>query len=400
MLRWLKADIKLYKLLNPFFIYVVAFLLSIFFYLWNWSDLYPALSPELILFFIISFIIFISTGLILRRKIPANPSSTSVPALLKDVSFIILVILGIINILIEGYIPILDNSHDYRQFGAPVVDVLFNTFSIFLSLVLFQSFLTGKVKRHLLFVILILIFQIFLYRRSTIVWIVVSSSLMYILNKKTIKSYVIILLLFIIPFLSYSFGYYGNIRSNLTETYVREDLKSSLVFKELKISHTHYMTYLYISSPLANLQNNIRPENRFINRGNFKEALFYCIVPQSLTLRLGNKIGLSSAEVTLIHPHLIAGTCYMNSYSTLGWMGMIILTIYILLFITISLYIINKWKTFGFEIIPLLITTVALLIFDNMLVRFDTILILIIYPVFFHYISEFAGRHSVSVQQS
>ena len=46
-----------------------------------------------------------------------------------------------------GYLPVLDRSHDYREFGMPVIDPVFNSLSIFFSVFFFQSYLGGKKEK-------------------------------------------------------------------------------------------------------------------------------------------------------------------------------------------------------------------------------------------------------------
>jgi hypothetical protein len=163
-------------------------------------------------------------------------------------------------------------------------------------------------------------------------------------------------------------------------------LEASEKFKNLNISHNHYMTYLYISSPLANLQENIEKAGTTIKKTDFKEFLFYCLIPESFTLRLENPLELSPPVCYLITPDLIAGSFLMVAFYTLGWTGMTIMFLYLSLFILVCLVLIRKWKTFSSVTISLLSATVSLLIFANFLNRLDVILMLFVYPVLFHFI--------------
>lgn len=386
MNRLLKSKIYLGFLVNPFYIYCISFVLAIFIYLWGWSDLYPKLSAKLLIFFLLSFIAFSVAGYKL------NPGKfidlkTEMPLFyFNDIMFLIIIFLGLLNILLMGYLPVIDTSHNYLEYGIHVIDPLFNTLSIFFSVFYFQSYLTRKNKRFIFYVVIILILQILIFRRSTIVWIVLSSVYLFILYKQKIRIIVLLLGILCIPVLSYCFGLYGNARSNLSKSYVINDLGASDVFKSSGISHNNYMTYLYVSSPLANLQKNIDERADPSELAHFRSFIFYCLVPQSVTLRLERSGKLHPPSCYLITPDLIVGTFFMIGFYTFGWTGMFVMLAFLIAFILISLKIIRKIEIFGLTTFSILSSAVSFLIFSNFLNRMDIILMIICYPVFFHFI--------------
>ena len=285
-----------------------------------------------------------------------------------------------------GYLPVLDQSHDYREFGIPVIDPLFNSLSIFFSVFFFQSFLENKKRRFLIYVFIILIIQILLFRRSTIVWIMTSSTFIFFLYKRKISILIIVAGIICIPLLSYCFGLYGNKRSNLTKSMVMNDLGASNAYMNSGINYNHYMTYLYVSSPLANLQKNIDEGKGFFNNGEIKDFFFYSLMPVSLTIRLEKTLNLTPPGCDLIKPNLIVGSFFMVSFCTMGWPGMIIMLLYLFIFIVFCLFLINRWDTFSITTYSILSTAVCLLTFSNFLNRLDVILMLFIYPVIFHFL--------------
>lgn len=393
MWRLLNTRISLSFIANPFYMYCVAFTLAIFVYLWGWSDIFPELSAGLILFLAVTSILFIFAGHIFIKKPSEIFNYQTHSSFLDDIIFGLIILLGLINVLYMGYLPVMDRSHNYREFGMPIVDIVFNTLSIFFTLHFFHLFLENKKRRFLIYVLIILIFQILLYRRSTIVWIFTSSSFLYLLNRKKISLLILSVCIICIPLLSYCFGLYGNTRSKLSKSYVLNDLRASDAFKYSGISRNHYMTYLYVSSPLANLQKNIYEGDGFLNRGDFKDFSFYCLIPESLTNRLEKSLNLNKPVCNLITPDLIVGSYFMVSFYTLGWGGMIVMFLYLFVFILIVLYVLRKWSTFGMETLSLLSATVSLLIFSNFLNRLDMILMLFVYPVLFHLI--FTGSYKI-----
>jgi hypothetical protein len=385
-------EVNLVSFINPFFLYGISFLLALFVYCWGWSDIFPALSSGLILFLVITILIFLYSGILIKKKKLLEPGFYRITGSLSDYIFLVIICLGILNVLWMGYLPIIDRSHNYREFGMPVIDPVFNTLSIFFSVFFFQGFLQQKKKRYLIYLLLILLFQVLIFRRSTVVWILTGSSFLYILNQKRIKAVLIVAFVALIPLFSYYFGLFGSARSHLTSSFVINDLKASESFRSLNISPNHYLTYLYVSSPLANLQENIdKSESRF-NKENLRIFLFYCMVPESITMRLQNRMNMTPPACRLVMPELLAGSFYMVAFYTLGWYGMALMFLYLMLLILTCLLLIKRWDIFRQVTLSLLCTTVALLIFSNFLNRLDVLLILFIYPVLFHFIFSRSGK--------
>jgi hypothetical protein len=392
----LNKKLNLSYIVNPFYLYCLAFSLAVFVYLWGWSKIFPELSASLIVFLAATFTLFLYTGYLIGKRKLLLFTNRGFNASLNDLIFWLIIILCIINILYMGYLPIMDRSHNYREFGMPIIDPVFNSLSIFFSVFFFQSYLDSKKKRFLLYTVLILILQFLLFRRSAIVWIITSSFFLFLLKKQKIHLLILIAGIICIPLFSYCFGIYGNTRSNLTKSIVLNDLGASDAFKNSGIDHNHYMTYLYLSSPLANLQENINKSKGFFNKGDLKDFMFYCLVPESITLRLEEPLHLTSPICNLITPELIVGSFYMIGFYTLGWPGMIIILLFLSSLILLCLAIIRKWDTFALVTLSLLCTTVSLLIFSNFLNRLDVLLMLFFYPVLFHFLYTRSGTKTIS----
>ena len=386
MLRLLKKKVDIGFIVNPFYLYCIAFSVALLVYSFGWSKIFPELSKSLILFLIVTFVLFLPAGYVLMKKKNEFINHNALNLSWNDIIFTIIILLGSINILLMGYLPLIDRSHNYREFGMPVIDPIFNTLSIFFSVFLMHSFLDTKKKRFLIYFIIILAIQVVIFRRSTIIWILTSSSFLFLMYRKRISLLVLIAGIICLPLFSFLFGIYGNARSNLTKTFVLNDLGASDVFKNSGISYNHYATYLYVSSPLANLQENIDRRDVKLNDGDLKRFLFYCIIPESFTLRLEKPLKLLQPSCFLITPNLIAGSFYMVGFYILGWSGMILLFIFLFLFILLCFLILRKWSACRLETISLLSTAVSLLIFSNFLNRLDVILLLFVYPVLFHWI--------------
>lgn len=394
MSNFLSKEVPLAFLINPFYIYCATFSLSIFLYLWGWSSLYPEFSYPLILYFIITFGISIILGRISGKfrilEFIKEPKSRN-HFLLLDLIFLVIILMGILDVYLTGYIPVLDRSRNHLDFGFPVIDPIFSSLSIFFSVFFFQTFLESRRKRYFIYFILLIVFQLLIFRRSTVIWILTASVIIFILDRKRLKTIVLLICFLSIPLISFGFGIYGNFRNNLGKSYVMNDLAPAERFKNSGINPNHYLTYLYFSSPLANLQSNVNHEDGFTNNGKLRDFMFNCILPQSLTLRLKDPLKLPVPEYSLIHPHLIAGSFLLVSYSTLGWLGMIFMFFLLILYIITCTVIIRRWNTFSLTTYAILLTTVSLLTFSNFLNRLDVLLTLFVYPVIFHFVFKSAN---------
>jgi len=388
----LNKKVSLDFIVNPFFLYTLSFSVSVFVYLLGWSRIYPPLSAGLVIFLAVTILLFLSAAIVLMKNRSEFIIIQDFKTSLNDIIFLAIILLSVLNVLYMGYLPVTDRSHNYLEFGMPVVDPIVNTLSIFFSVVYFHSFLDTRKKRFLVYFFSILIIQILFYRRSTITWIVISSFFLFLLYMRNVSLKILAICVICLPFFSYSFGLYGNTRSRLAKSFVLNDLGASDSFKNSGISYNHYMTYLYISSPLANLQENINKRDVNIKDGKLKDFLFYCLIPESFTLRLEKPLHLTPPSCYLICPNLIAGSFYMISFYLMGWSGMIIMFIFLFAFLLLGLFVIRKWNTYNLEALSLLSAAVSLLIFSNFLNRLDVIIMLFVYPVIFHFISKQNSR--------
>ena len=278
----------------------------------------------------------------------------------------------------------LKQDFKYREYGVSILDPIYYSLSVFISVYyLLSYFKKGKVK-FLIYLIVIILFQILLYRRYTLVWIFFSSLFLFIFIKQKIPAYLIIFGLVLLVLSSLLFGFFGNKRSNFDKDYILNEFGANSKFNELNISYHHFLTYLYISSPLANLQKNIDIRNDSISHNDIKSFAFYSIIPSSLTTRIEEYLKISPPECNLISPNLLVGSYYMIGYYLLGWFGMIILTLFLLVCLSVSILLVPGSSPFFPISLCLASTAAVLMIFDNFLIRSDVILMLFIYPLVSH----------------
>jgi hypothetical protein len=152
------------------------------------------------------------------------------------------------------------------------------------------------------------------------------------------------------------------------------------------------MTYLYISSPLANLQKNISRNDSFLKNRDLKAFIFYALVPSSITVRLEKYLKIAPPDINLISPYLIVGTCFIYGYYTLGWLGMILMILFLLIFFSLGLAFANRYQIFYTTGLAMTSTTSFLMIFSNFINRNDSLILVFLYPAIFHFIYKSAGN--------
>ena len=369
-------------LINPFYLYSISFILAILFYQLQWSNQFPALSISLLFFMGLTFLILIPFGSKLNDYLKIRPN-TEVPGKIFDFIFAVIVLLGIISIAVRGYVPILKSDFNYHRFGIRYLYFFFNSLSIFFSVHYFCIFLEHKKAKFLVYLIILIILLVAVYSRYALFLCLFSCLFVFVLFKRKLP--VLYIVFAIIAFLAsiYLFGYLGNKRSRFESSYILHDLGASSTYVKRSSDINLYMTYLYITSPLANLQKNIDHSKGFSNNNDLKEFVFYSLIPWNITSRLYDRVNLHSQDYSLVNKDLIVGTYYMRGFYNLGWTGMILLTLIFIGFVLFSTWISSKNPQFKMTSIALLSTVSSLLIFDNFMIKPDVLFMLFIYPFAF-----------------
>ena len=252
---------KIYrKLYNPNYLYVITFILPFLIYSLQWSTLYPPLSASLLLFYLGSFIVYLIAGYLSNRLKPFYFNQISRSS--YNVLFVSCILgLYLAEIVLARKIPLfglLKGDFTYGDhFGIPVIHTLLVSFNSFYAVYLFHQYISKKNKVLLLQFVLLLIPYILLVYRSNIMGVFVSCFFIFLLNNRI--TYRIILSSVVAVLLSfYGFGFLGNLRSGQGDpTYIARASGATDQFLESMVPKEYYWTYLYVASPVANLQNNM-----------------------------------------------------------------------------------------------------------------------------------------------
>lgn len=356
---------------NPFFIYITSFLLAITFYLFGWSDIYPTLSAGLVGFLILTFFVSFILGVFIYKK--QKSKNTSIPVDSKVICGIVFIcFLSTIECVLYPNVPLLQSIQgidvEHNEYGIPLLHPLIISLTNFYSIYAFHIYLSTRKKLFLFYHLFFYIPNLIFFTRGNIVMIWISITFVFLqLKRLNFKNlfYICIAIILVL----YLFGYLGNIRVPGNDEVILRIGKASQSFLESIIPKEYFWAYLYISSTLANLQNNI-----YLNDSNNNEYFLFFIreiMPRIIT----KYITQDYAEANLISPALTTGTMYSQAYSFLGWTGMIIIYIYMVIFINIVLNLLKRASSLFYVTgIAILNTMILLNVFDNMLVFSGTIL--------------------------
>lgn len=380
-------------LFNPNFIYIFSFIVPFVFYSFEWSTLYPTLRLNLFLFYIFTFLVCLVLGLIINFTKPfkykaINESKANVTILVG------MYILYGVEVIYSRKLPLLGlltGTFDYSEdlFGIPVIHTFLVSFNTFYGVYLFHQYIsTGKKKLLWLFIISNVPFILLVYR-SSILSILVGALIVYLLEKKNISIKMISKTIIGVLFIFFMFGFLGNLRSGQGDpTYIPRSSGATEKFLNSSIPKEFYWSYLYIASPVANLQNNINYIKK--PQGSYKDLLLNEFLPGFFTKFF---IKEDQKEFNQINPFLNVGTIYVYSFSYLRWQGMILLFFYFIMIANLYYLLIQKSDTFKVTGMAILFNIIIFANFHNT-ISYSASSIQLLYPVVFSMIKYFTNRRT------
>ena len=295
-------------------------------------------------------------------------------------------------------LAILTNTNlSYHEFGIPTFHVILVTFNSFFSIVLFHSLLSKKTNRKNLIIlfVLTLIPSILIMNRGMLMMIIMSCIFVYLIkyeNKINIKKISLLSILLVVGL--YFFGVAGNVRVNNTYQTntspfdnslflniggATEDFRNSIVPKEF------FWAYIYISSPLANLQQTIDHYEHEEDLTLSDSAIFGItqLFPDFISKRVVSLYDIEIPNVHQITPELNVSTAFAQSYVILGWVGVSLFIVLIFIFALFYIILLKKINSEYFVVGLAILNTIFIFnAFTNMF-SFTGLSFQLIYPVIF-----------------
>lgn len=383
-------------LYNPNFIYIFAFLIPFVFYSFEWSTLYPRLSFSLFLFYLFTFITCAALGVAINLTKPFNYK----PIAESNWNIGVIVIIYLFyaaELLYTGTLPIyalLRGQFNYAEeaFGLPVIHTFLVSFNTFYAIFLFHQYISTRKRRLLwLFFLVLLPFILLVYRSSTLN-VLLGALIVFLFNKRVIPLSLILRTAAGVILVFFLFGFMGNMRSaNGDATYIPRASGATEKFLNSYIPKEFYWSYLYVASPVANLQNNINLVK--VPEGTYKDLVLNEFLPAFVT-----KFVITQQEKKFhqINPFLNVGTIYVYSFSYLRWQGIIIMFFYFLALINCYYLLIRKSDTFKVTGMAILINMIIFANFHNT-ISYSAASLQLIYPVIFSMVAFLINKQKLRV---
>jgi len=386
-------------MINPYFCYAFSFLTAIVVYLLGWSTLYPRLSVVLFAFLFLTIIINALLGW--RTAKSQNLKFRSITFSKRSYPFLItafIYILWALDFLYEGGIPLIkilfNQPYNYRLFGIPSLHVFIVTFSSFFTILLFHAYLSNK-QRHLLILYFInLAAAVLIYSRAMFFFNLSGSFFLLLFWAKKPPAWLLCFLPIVLTGLFYCFGVLGTLRVS-REAKVKYDNrlflhsgKANDSFRESVIPKEFFWTYIYVSSPLANLQQNINTyEHQPISLKKTLGLINNEVLMDFISKRINGYIRVNREREHTIDGPFNVSTVYSRSFSYQGWLGMSIMFCVILVLPWIYVKLIPCDSAFFFSGFAILCTVFLFLAYDNM-IRFTGLSFQLVYPIILYLVAE------------
>ena len=378
-------------LYNPNFVYILAFIVPFIFYSFEWSTLYPRLGLPLFLFYLFTFLVCMAEGLLIQFCRPFHYKP------IKEARGNIIVMLAIYlfygaEVLYSGTLPIyalLQGDFNYAEdaFGLPVIHTFLVSFNTFYAIFLFHQYVSTRRGRLLWFFLLVLLPFILLVYRSSILNVLLGALIVFLFHKAVIPFKLILKTIAGVLLVFFLFGFLGNLRSgNGDATYIPRSSGATEEFLDSRIPKEFYWSYLYVASPVANLQNNINlvksPE------GNYKDLVMNEFLPAFVTKFI---VQPEAKKFHQINPFLNVGTIYVYSFSYLRWPGMILMFFYFLILFNGYYLLIRKSDTYKVTGMAILFNMIIFANFHNT-ISYSASSLQLIYPVLFSIMTFFINQ--------
>jgi hypothetical protein len=360
---------------NPFYLYIYANLFIIILYNFRWTNLLPELSFELIFFFFSTSCVMLFIGFLLNHSALLPRYKPICITHKTSRVFYFLVALISIELIYNGGIPLLmilvGVKYNYVTFGIKTLHVLILPFVSFYTIYLSHLFISTKNKKILLQVILLLCYPVLIMSRNALLITITAIILVFLSSIRSIGLKIIFVLLTFSIILLFAFGSLGDIRHG-SEDYFVSISQPSEEFQQSNIPDEYLWSYVYLTSPLGNLQTTI---NQKVDES-LSGFIFGSMVPDFVS----KHFDVTPNPFAQIAPFLNVGGLYATAYANMGWLGIIAIFIYLVVFVLVYLIFVPRNTPYTISGVAIISTIVVFNSYDNMLV-FSGSIFPLIYPI-------------------
>lgn len=308
-------------ILNPFLLYSIVWLAVLFFYNLNISELYPKLTLNTCIFIFITVFLNFLIGIAFNKKIQRGIKKfNKINKIgIKKYKLLLVIFFCFLDFYYAKSVPLLmillKENYSYLEFhGIPIFHGFLLSYTFYFALCSFYDYLKTKNKFYFFQVMVSFLFPMLSYSRAYCLLIICGMLIIFLTYKNKLRY--IFISMFIGIFLLYGFGIAGNLR----HYYNWND--SSMIKKTAKIDIKEtkfdpiFWGYVYFTSPIGNLQNNINNNN---NVQDFSKLLVDNLLISTISKKIIKKDVVKSK---LMVSNLTVGTLYTPSYLYFGFIGM------------------------------------------------------------------------------
>jgi hypothetical protein len=367
---------------NPFVVYICSFGAVLAVYQLGWSEIYPALSFDLLIFFGLTFLV----SALLARGVSRTVRQTKEyqPGQLPKYTLLLLLVCFAADIIYTGGIPlimVIDRQFDYagQDLGVPHLHVFTVTFASAFSTIRFADYLYSKRLRYLAEAILPLVYFILIFYRGPILICVVSWVFVFVIQRDRIgllRGSVVAILFLVILHL---FGVFGNLREG--EGAIEALGRPTAAFRDSAIPRTYFWTYIYLTSPMANLQ--LAVDTTTPEGGRAAEFVVSEMLPDFVSKRILPLLGAEQVKPPQVAVGLSVASLYGRSYVYRGWLGPVLLFGVLAGLILLYLRLIRH-SPYRVPCLALLNTLIVFCTFQNM-IAFAGLMLQLVWPLFLSY---------------
>ncbi len=370
-------------LANPFAAYTAGFCIALCVYSLGYSDLYPPLQQSLISFLLVTCAVCVLLAITIG-DIEDTCAHRHQSVELHLYIAIVLIAVFAAEIIVNRGIPLVlittGADFNYQDFGIPVVHVAFVGFCYFYAVYWFDVYLLERRQLFLALSVSATSTSLLIFNRGAFMITLLALVFVYVqrrgISRRLLQSFAVIIIGTL-----WGFGLLGDLRTHGAsgESIILKIGEASDRFVNSDIPTALFWPYLYVSSPLANLQLNITDRVANDSPGTYFELEF---LPDFVSKRIVSDDTVMSLNPVLITDELAVSTMYGRSFLLMGWIGLLLSFSYFIVVTVICLKILRGSKYF-ITASGILSSLAFLNIFDNMYIFAGGILQVIV-ALFLH----------------
>lgn len=342
----------------PLRIYAAIWIVVLMFYCFGWSEFSMSMEPELLVFILFTVIVSLVISYFCKNEKYAKIKK---PSNKTGIITVVLIACFFLNFLYGGYIPlfgIASGRNEYQSYpGIKGLLPFCISFSMYYYFVLVYHYFSFKKKRYIFEALGIILCFLLMYSRSSILYCILGTVVEWLLLKKNLRSirFIYVIIAFVLAIIAiWLFGVLGNIRSG----YAWNDCSYIEMLGKFKnypnwLSKQFMWGYLYIITPLANLNYNVAQAHHVMEFDRF----LVCLVPEFISNRFfADLVTTSENQTLLIESYFNAQSTYVETYYSLGIIGCYLNYFAFLILLTI----VNKIRKIctPFSVVPSTVLTI------------------------------------------